>query len=132
MRFVILSLVLLAAHFSLTAFAPALAGKSWVLWPFAADSQPSLAGIGGLPQQVGSVLSPVLAGIAGLGFLVAAFSLFGVIAPALWWRGLVVAASTASILLFVMFPSRWSVLPIGLDAVLIWIALARVGLLIRG
>jgi hypothetical protein len=102
-----------------------------VLWPFAADSRPVLVGVGGLPQQGGSVLSPLLAGIAGLSFLVAAFSLFGVIVPVAWWRGLVVAASTASILLFALFLNRWSLLPIVLDAVLFWIALAQAGHLLE-
>lgn len=40
MRFVVLALLLLGAQFSATAFAPAEAGKAWLLWPFADDSKP--------------------------------------------------------------------------------------------
>jgi hypothetical protein len=90
MRYIILTLLLLAAHFSLTPFAPAQVGQAWIGWPFAADSNPVLSFVGGLPQQTGSVLTPLLAGVAGLGFIAAACALFGVGIPTAWWPTLVV------------------------------------------
>ena len=47
MKFVVLFLVILGAHFSLTPFAPAPAGAAKFYWPFAADSKPWLGFIGG-------------------------------------------------------------------------------------
>ena len=119
MRYVILILLLLAAHFSLTPFAPAPVGKGTFYWPFAADSKPWLAGIGGLPQQSGRVITPLLAGLAGACFLAAALSLLGWVVPANWWMPLVLTASVASGLLYVLYLGPWSLLPIALDAVLL-------------
>lgn len=120
MRYVVVVLLLLGAQFVLTAFAPAAAGKAWILWPFAADSKPMLRGIGGLPQQSGSVLIPLLAGVAGLGFLAAVLGLFGVIVPANWWLPLVVVSGVASILLHVLYFGVWALLPLATDVVLLW------------
>lgn len=120
MRWLVTILLLLGAQFSLTAFAPAPAGRAWLLWPFAADSQPIIAGIGGLPQQSGSVIVPFLAGIAGLSFLLATFGLFGRAIPAEWWPALVVVAVVASILLHVLYAGPLALLPLTIDALLLW------------
>jgi hypothetical protein len=82
MHIIVAMLLLLGAQFSLTAFAPAQPGKAWLLWPFAADAQPTLNGIGGLPQQSGSVLTPLLAGLSGLAFLARAYPQSG---GSRWW-----------------------------------------------
>ena len=74
MQIILVILCLLGAQFSLTAFAPAQSGKAWVLWPFTVDSKPLLKGVGGLPRQPGSILTPVLAGLSGLGFLATALA----------------------------------------------------------
>lgn len=120
MRFVILVLLLLAAHFSLTPFAPAPAGKASFYWPFAADSRSWLTTLGGLPQSLGSVITPLLAGLAGLGFLMAALSLFGWVVPANWWLPTIVVAVVASIGLYSLYFGLWSLLPIAIDSVLVW------------
>jgi len=80
MRIIVLVLLIVAAHFSLIPFAPTSAGKAWFMWPFAADSKSWLGFVGGLPRQSGSVVTPLLAGLAGLGLLAAALGLFGVLA----------------------------------------------------
>ncbi|HBY96736.1 MAG: hypothetical protein M5U01_37725 [Ardenticatenaceae bacterium] len=120
MRFVVIVLLILGAHFSLTPFAPAAAGKGWALWPFATDSKPWLSGVGGLPQQPGSALTPALAGVAGLGFLVAALSLFRLVIPADWWSPLVLVSTVASLLLYALYFGPWALLPMAIDAVLLW------------
>ena len=120
MRYIILTLLLLAAHFSLTPFAPAQVGQAWIGWPFAADSNPVLSFVGGLPQQTGSVLTPLLAGVAGLGFIVAACALFGVGIPTAWWPTLVVGSTIASTLLYLLYLSPLALLPIGIDLLLLW------------
>lgn len=127
MRIVVIVLLVLAAHFSLTPFAPAPAGKGAFYWPFAADSKPWLGMIGGLPRPSSRVVTPLLAGVAGLGFLAAALGLFGVIVPANWWQPLVVVASTASLLLYALYIGPWAVLPMAIDAALLWGVLAQHG-----
>lgn len=120
MHIVVLILVLLAAHFSLTAFVPGPAGQAQFYWPWAADSRPILAGVGGLPQEGGSIVTPALAGIAGLCLLAAAAALVGIVVPAEWWTPLVVVGAVASIALFVLYLSPLSLIPIALDLLLLW------------
>jgi hypothetical protein len=120
MRIIVALLLLLGAQFSLTAFAPTAAGRAWLLWPFAADVQPVLSGIGGLPQQSGSVLTPLLAGVSGLGFLAAALGLFGWGIPATWWLPAVVVATTASIALHILYIGLWALLPLAVDLAVLW------------
>ncbi len=120
MRIIVIILLVLAAHFSLTPFAPAKAGHAIFYWPFAADTQPLLGFVGGLPNQSGSVLSPALAGIAGLCFLAAILGLFGVIVPTQWWPALVVAGAIASALLYILYFGLFSVIPIVIDVILLW------------
>ncbi len=116
----ILLLLLFGAQFSFTAFAPADNGKAWFLWPFAADSRPWLGFIGGLPQQGGSSIVPIIAGIAGLCFLGAVLGLLGWFVPPTWWRPLVIVASFASLILFVVYFSPWAIAPIVVDLILLW------------
>ena len=123
MRYVVLALLLVAAHFAFTPFA--LAPKAWIGWPFGADSKPIFSFVGGLPSQSGSVLTPLLAGLAGLGFLAALAALFGLVIPASWWRPLMLTAGIASALLYVLYFGKWSLLPLTLDAVLLWGVLAQ-------
>ncbi len=120
MWIVVLVLLLLGAQFSFTAFAPAQAGKAWLLWPFAADSRPWLGFMGGLPQQGGSVVTPILAGIAGLCFLGATASLLGWFVPPDWWRPLVLVAIATSLVLFILYFGIWAIAPIIVDVALLW------------
>ena len=115
-----MKVVMLGAQFSLTAFAPAEAGKAWLLWPFAADSRPVLSGLGGLPAEGNSLLTPALAGLAGLAFLAAVLCVFGVVVPQGWLVPAVLVAVVCSALLHVLYAGPLSLLPIVVDAVLIW------------
>ena len=125
MWIIVLILLLLGAQFSFSAFAPAGAGKAWLLWPFTSDSRSWLGVVGGLPQQGSSVVTPFLAGIAGLCFLAAAASLVGWWVPADWWRPLVIVASIASLLLFVVYFGVWAIPPIVVDVILLWAVFAQ-------
>jgi hypothetical protein len=117
MRYLVVILLVFAAHFALTPFAPA--PKAWIGWPFAVDSKPWLGFIGGLPSQTGSLVTTLLAGLAGLGFLAAAVALFWHAIPGTWWPILVIGASISSALLYVFYFGFWSLIPLTLDAVLI-------------
>lgn len=113
----VIVLLLLGIHFAGTAFVPG--AKALVYWPFGENSRPLLAGIGGLPKQGGSVLTPLLAGVAVLAYLAALLSLFGWLVPAGWWRPLVIAGAAASAVLHLLYFSPVMILPLGLDAVLL-------------
>jgi len=95
-RWVVFILLLLGALYSLTAFAPAAAGKAGLLWPFAADSKPIVDFVDGLPGQSGSVVIPFLAGVAGLFFLTAVVGLFWKSAPIRWWPALAILTAPRS------------------------------------
>jgi hypothetical protein len=118
MRFLVLALLLAAAHFNLTPFAPA--EKAWVLWPFVGDSQPIVGGIGGLPQESGSLATSALAGIAGLCFIAAAVSLLEIVVPAGWFTTLAIVGGGTSIALFGLYFSPLSILPVIIDLALLW------------
>lgn len=120
MRIVVVVVLLLAAHFSLTVFVPGGVGKAVFYWPWAADTQPVLAAIGDLPQQGGGVITPALAGIAGLCLLGAAAALLGIVVPAEWWTVLVVIRAVASLALFVLYLSPLAIVPIIIDVILLW------------
>ncbi len=120
MRIFVMVLLLLGAHFSLTVFAPAPAGKAKFYWPFAEDSKPIVGGIGGLPKQGNSVVIPLLALLAGLCLLAATLALFSVAVPKDWWPALVVAGSSASIVLYVLYLGPNALLPMAIDVVLLW------------
>jgi len=120
LRFVVLVLLVAALHFSLIPFAPAQAGKAWLVWPLAADTRPWLAPIGGLPAQGNGLLTSVLSGLAALCFLGAALGLFGWVVPAAWWPWLVSAGAAASAALYLLYLGPWAILPLALDILLLW------------
>lgn len=125
MRYLVLFLLLLGAHFSLTPFAPA--PKAWSGWPFSVESRSWLSFVGGLPSQSGGLATPVLAGLAGLGFLAAALGLFWSAIPAGAWPLIVVGSAIASGLLYVLYIGLWAILPLLLDALLVWGVLGWIG-----
>lgn len=125
MKIILAALLILAAHFSATPFAPAPGGTAKFFWPFAADSRSWLSFIGGLPAS-GGLVTALLAGIAALGFLASLLALFGWLVPALWFTPLITAAAIASILLYGLYFGAFSLLPLTLDLVLLW------GVLVQG
>lgn len=118
MKILVIVLLFLAAHFNATPFAPAPAGTAKFYWPFATDSKPWLGFIGGLPAS-GGVVTSLLAGVAALGFVAALLALFGWLVPAHWFAPAILAASIASVLLYVLYFGAFSLLPLALDAILL-------------
>ena len=119
MKVTVLILLVLAAHFSLTPFAPAHAGQAKFFWPFASDTRSWLS-IGGLPSQSGSILTPLLAGTAGLAFLAAFASLLGWLVPAEWFRGLLLAGVGISAALYALYIGPFAILPLAIDMLFLW------------
>ncbi len=120
MRWVVFILLLLGAFFSLTAFAPAAAGKAGLLWPFAADSGPIIGFVGGLPGQPAGLATSSLAGVASVAFLAAVVGLFWGTVPTEAWTVLVIIAVATSFLLYALYFGGWMVAPILVDGVLVW------------
>jgi hypothetical protein len=124
----ILVLLLLGAHLNLTALVPAAAGQGpppwWVggglLWPFFADTG-TLLPAGGIRD----VLTPVLGITAAACLLLAAGALVGWLVPGSWFRGLIVSGAVASIVVQAVWISGWAVLPLVVDAALLWLVFAR-------
>jgi hypothetical protein len=115
----VIVLLFLAAHFNATPFAPAHPSAAKLYWPFAIDSKSWLTAIGGLPAA-GGIITSLLAGVAALGFIASLLALFGWLVPAHWFTPLIIAAAVASILLYILYPGIFSLLPILLDLILLW------------
>ena len=123
MRYLILCLLLFAAHINLTALVPAKAGQApppwWVggrlVWPFGLDTR-TLLPAGDLVDT----LTPILGIASAVFFLLAAAALLHWLVPAQWFLALVVAGASCSVVLQVVWISPWAVLPLLLDAVLLW------------
>lgn len=118
-------LIFLSWHLSTTAFVPASVGRAWLLWPFSEDAQSLLPELVALAQQPANRAVGILAGSASLGFIAASLALFGILLPNAWFRPLVIVAASASALLFVLFAGVWSLLPLTIDAIILWLALGQ-------
>jgi hypothetical protein len=133
-RWLAAGLLFLGWHFATTFFVPAggAQARGWVIWPFGHQSRPPLSAIRGVlapravPSEPAPTLALVLAAVASIGFLIALAALFGIVVPVDWWRPAVVVSSAASVVLFVMYLSPWALIPLLVDAVLLW------GVLLRG
>lgn len=116
MKLLVTLLLIAGAHFALTANLPAPAGKEWILWPFAADTQAVLQPMG---EGIDS-FTKLLSGVAGACFLAAILSLFGWLLPAEWWSLLVGIAAVSSLGLYLLYLGPWTILPIVIDLFLLW------------
>lgn len=117
MRILIAVLLLVGAHFSLTANVPAQAGQARFFWPFAADTKPALDI---LPQEATRTVTSLLSVVAGACFLAATLGLFGLVVPASWWSPLVVTGAVSSGLLYLLYIGPWALLPLLIDTLLLW------------
>jgi hypothetical protein len=122
----VLILTLLAAQLNLTALVPAAPGQApppwWVgggvLWPFFADTRTLIPPGGAL-----DTLTPLLGIVSGGLFLMAAAALLGWWVPSSWFPVLVVGGVLASIALQIVWLSMWAILPLVVDAALVWLVL---------
>ena len=68
-----------------------------------------------------NILTPILGITAAVCLLLAACALLGWLVPGSWLRGLIVTGVVASIALQVAWLSGWAVLPLAVDAALLWL-----------
>lgn len=119
----VLVLLLLGAQLNLTALVPAAPGQApppiWVggrfIWPFAADTR-TLIPAGDLLNT----FTPLLAIASATCFLMAAAALCRWMVPEAWFPWLVAAGAVFSIPLQVVWFSGYAILPLLVDAVLLW------------
>lgn len=127
MWIVMLILLLLSAHLNLTAIVPLKPGDPlppwWVggrlVWPFAVETRTLLQG------DLLNTVTPLLAISSAVLFVMAAAALLRWRVPRAWFRGLVAAACGLSVVLQVIWLTGWAVLPLVLDAALLWAVFAR-------
>ena len=126
MRILIVLGLLLAAHLNLTALVPAAADQApppwWVggrlVWPFGLDTHTLVQG------SALDTLTPLLGIASAVCFVLAAGAVLGWVVPTQWAMGLLVAGAACSLVLQVVWISPWAVLPLLMDGVLLWAALA--------
>jgi len=114
MRIFIIVLLILGAHFNLTANMPG--PQALIYWPFAADTRPAIALFGAYPNAPTRLLSAV----AGFGFIAALLAVLGWLVPAGWFGPLVGVAAVASIALYILYFGSFALMPLAVDAVLLW------------
>jgi hypothetical protein len=90
-------------------------------WPFNMAQSWAITGAGldaNMVRIVGVALIVV-------GFSLAALSTVGIIAPSGWWQPIVAVSAVTSAILLVLFFEPQLVLGLGIDAVLLWVVVAR-------
>lgn len=128
MWILMLLLILLGAQFSLTALVPLLPGDVpapwWVggrlLWPFAVETR-TLIPAGDLLNTI----TPMIAILSGVLFLMAAAALLRWLIPGKWFQGLIIAGAALGIPLQIIWFTPWAVLPILVDLVLLWAVFSK-------
>ncbi|PKQ19854.1 MAG: hypothetical protein CVT66_07975 [Actinobacteria bacterium HGW-Actinobacteria-6] len=126
-KVVAIVLLLIGAQVNLSALVPAAAGQApppwWtgggILWPFFTDTHGLLPAGSSLRET----FTPLLGIAAATCFLLAAAALIGWLVPAQWFPWLVVAGAVASVGLQVIWISGWAIVPLLVDAVLLWAVL---------
>jgi hypothetical protein len=78
----------------------------------------------GLDVHLVRAIGTLLVLVTVVGFMLAALSTVGWLVPAAWWPGLVIGSSVASILLLAVALNPTLILGFGINAVLLWVALA--------
>lgn len=94
-------------------------------WPFEMARSWLVTGAGldaGLVRAVGLALVAIVVG----GFSLAGLSTVGIVVPVDWWRPLVALSVGASAVVLILFFQPQLVLGLGIDAVLLWVAVSGV------
>ena len=127
-RIVVTILLIVAWHFPTTYFVPQDPPNDhgWFLWPFGKASTAVVHAFEGVlaPSSPATLSAPTLAmaaaGLASLAFVIAIASLWGIVIPADWWRPAAVVGAVSSMVLFLLYLSPLSIIPLVADLVVLW------------
>jgi hypothetical protein len=86
-----------------------------LLWPFGVETRTLIP-----PGDALNALTPILGITSAVLFLLAAAALLRRMVPEKWFRPLILAAATLSIVLQLIWFSGWAVLPLLVDVALLW------------
>jgi hypothetical protein len=112
-----------AVHLLFSVPAPA-ATDGGAAWPFDMARSWLVAGAG-LDASTVRVIGMALIAVVGGGFSLAALSAAGIIVPAGWWQPTVALSAATSAVMLVLFFDPQLVLGLAMDAVLLWVAVAK-------
>lgn len=123
MWILILILLVLGAHFSLTALVPLQPGDIlapwWVggrlLWPFVVETRTLIPA-----GELLNTITPILAISSGLLLLLAAAALLRWLIPSQWFRWLIIAGVFPALVLHIIWFTEWAILPILVNLILLW------------
>ena len=127
-RIAVTILLIIAWHFPTKFFVPQETPNDhgWLIWPFGKASTPVFDAFQGVlapssPTAIGSpTLAKAAAGIASLAFIIAIASLWGLVIPSEWWRPAAVIGAVSSIVLFALYLSPLSIIPLVVDLAVLW------------
>jgi len=93
-------------------------------WPFNMAQSWAITGAG-LDANMVRIVGVALITVVVVGFSLAALSTVGIIVPSGWWQPIVAVSAVTSAILLVLFFEPQLVLGLGIDAVLLWVVVAR-------
>jgi hypothetical protein len=93
-------------------------------WPFNMSQSWAITGAG-LDANMVRIVGVALITVVVVGFSLAALSTVGIIVPSGWWQPIVAVSAVTSAILLVLFFEPQLVLGLGMDAVLLWVVVAR-------
>ena len=128
-HWLVAALFLVQAHFAASYFVPLdeeaqaeFGGLLAWLWPWSGGDSGVL---GQVTVDAGIPLAGIfLAGFAGTCFLLAALAVVDIWVPVSWWRVIAGGGAVASFLLMAGFFGATKVVPMALDVVVVWVAIA--------
>lgn len=133
------ALLIVGWHFPTTFFVPGGPPyeKGWIIWPFGQQTRPAFEGMPGviapatLPATGAPTLALVAAGLASMAFLAAIAGVWGFVVPPTWWQPLMLFASAASALLFAIYFSPLAIMPLIVDAIVVFLTVYQGGALVE-
>lgn len=111
MRYLVALLLLVGIHFSLSGLMLPEGAASF-LAPITQGSRPLVGSAGSATHLLGAL------SVLGLGM--GLLALFGWLVPGNLWLPAVCLGVVASVVLYVWFLSAWAILPLALDALILW------------
>jgi hypothetical protein len=110
-------------HLAYLAPAPARA-EGAPEWPFAIERSWLVVNLG-VSMDVMRLLAYLLVAVTAVALVAGGLATIDLLVPASWWPGLVVAGTTASLVLLVLFFHPWLVVGMAIDVVLLYLVLVN-------